>query len=338
MQNKKYQVCVVTYNLLSPAYVKPSYFPNIEKKYLDDEQRLEKTIKILKKWMENKAVICLQELCEQWRERFEKLFKQNNYNFHSVIYSNRKSGVGISYPIELFDTVMVKSDSCFDKKKFDEIKEHSNNSQLLEELVNASSSENKFINVVAKIKKTGQNILLSTYHMPCRPLQKYFLVSHIQGLKTLLFDISQTHKCEHVILAGDFNIKTKDPEYNFLVGLSFPNDNNFESENIKDKTSDPEFIKELRYVYNKAGQKLDPMLELQSSHLKLHKVEPVYTNVSTMNDGGLFIECLDYCLITKSVEVSKCIVEFSIDNPNTSSYPNDQCPSDHQPLITTLLL
>ena len=48
----------------------------------------------------------------------------------------------------------------------------------------------------------------------------------------------------------------------------------------------------------------------------------------------MFIECLDYCLITKSLEVKACGVQCVVPN----SYPNDLCPSDHLPLITTLLI
>ncbi len=63
--SKQNQLCIVTYNLLSPAYVKPTYFSNIEKQYLGDEQRLKRTYKLLSKWMKDKVIICLRELCEQ---------------------------------------------------------------------------------------------------------------------------------------------------------------------------------------------------------------------------------------------------------------------------------
>ena len=80
-KQSNHRFCVVTYNLLSPAYVKPTYFPGIEKIHLDDEQRLKRTYKLLQKWINVKAIICLQELCEQWMQRFEKIFKDNNYRF-----------------------------------------------------------------------------------------------------------------------------------------------------------------------------------------------------------------------------------------------------------------
>ena len=165
--------------------------------------------------------------------------------------------------------------------------------------------------------------------MPCRPLQKYFLASHIHGLKASLSNISQTNNCNHVILTGDFNITAKSQEYNFLAGIDYAQGN------------DPEFIKELREIYGKAGLNIDSKIELQSSHFKLHGSEPMYTNVSEMSDGAerMFIECLDYCLATKSLIVVDCMVDLMVDDiPNKSSYPNESCPSDHQPLITTLLM
>ena len=51
----------------------------------------------------------------------------------------------------------------------------------------------------------------------------------------------------------------------------------------------------MRKLYDKVGYNIDPALELQSSYSKLHGSEPVYTNVSVMSEGGMFIECLDYC-------------------------------------------
>lgn len=325
MSKQKIQLSVVTYNLLSPAYVKPAYFPNIQDEYLDKNQRLKRTVGLIQKWMKDRAIICLQELCEEWMHHFTKLFSQNNYKFHPIIYANGKSGVSISYPIDLFDTLMVQSDSCFNESMFNKIKEATNNSQIHQELENASQSENKCISVVIETKGLGQKILLSTYHMPCRFAQKFFITSHIHGLKDLLFEISQKYKCNHIILAGDFNITSKNPEYKFLAGIC-------------DEKNDPEFIKELRKVYQSIGQNLDSSPGLQSSHFKLHGSEPDYTNVSTMGDGGMFIECLDYCLTTKSIEIKECWAEFKIKNPCTASYPNESCPSDHQPLITTMLI
>src|SRR5207253_236262 len=99
-----------------------------------------------------------------------------------------------------------------------------------------------------------------------------------------------------------------------------------------------EYIKELKKAYANIGKNLDNFLELQSAHLKLYGHEPVYTNISSKSEGEMFVECLDYCLVTKSVGVKKCIVEYVIENPCATSYPNNFCPSDHQPLVTTLLV
>lgn len=322
------QFCIITYNLLSPWYVKPNYFPDIEKQYLDDESRFKRTLGLLQKWINNKAVICLQELCEQWAHHLKKFFAENNYRFDHVTYAKGKSGVSISYPLELFDTMTISSGLCFDKNKFNEIKNYTKNLQIIKELANASESENQYIAEVMRVKKTGQKLLLATYHMPCRPLQKYFLVSHIHGLKASLFDISQMYQCDHVVLSGDFNIIAGSQEYDFLARYS--------SQNADVK--DPDFIKELRQIYAKTGKSIDPMIDLQSSHLKHHGSEPKYTNVSAMSDGVIFIECLDYCLTSKSIKIIDCMVDLVIDNPKTSSYPNESCPSDHQPLITRFTL
>ncbi len=155
---------------------------------------------------------------------------------------------------------------------------------MFKELVNASTCENKYISVCVNVKRTGKKILLATYHMPCRPLQKYFLASHIHELKTSLSSISQTNNCKCIILTGDFNITAKSQEYNFLAGIDYAQGN------------DPEYIKELREVYGKAGLNIDSKIDSQSSHFKLHGSEPKYTNVSEMSGEGCLLNVLTIVL------------------------------------------
>jgi mRNA deadenylase 3'-5' endonuclease subunit Ccr4 len=322
---KENQLCVITYNLLSPWYVKPTYFPGIEKQYLDDESRLKRTFRLLEKWVNAKAVICLQELCDQWARHLERFFEENNYVFCKCTYAKGKSGVSVSFPKELFEHVVTYTDSCFDEKQFDALKKFTKNPQILEELANATVPENKYVGSIVNVKSTGKKLLLATYHMPCKPQQKYFLASHVLGLKESLFNISKMHHCDHVVLSGDFNITSNSQIYKFLVGIGH---------------EDLDFIKELKELYEKNGQSIDPIngIEFQSSHLKINGSEPVYTNVSAMNDGGLFVECLDYCFTTKSIILTECAVDLMVENPSASSYPNESCPSDHQPLITKMLI
>jgi mRNA deadenylase 3'-5' endonuclease subunit Ccr4 len=323
--SKENQLCVITYNLLSPWYVKPTYFPGIEKQYLDDEPRLKTTCILLQKWVNVKAVICLQELCDQWASHLEKFFEENNYVFCKCTYAKGKSGVSISFPKELFEHVVTYSGSCFDEKQFAALNCFTENSQIHEELANATVAENKYVGAIVNVKGTKKTLLLATYHMPCKPQQKYFLASHINGLKESLNNISKIHQCNHVILSGDFNITSNSQMYKFLVGIGH---------------KDLDFIEELKELYEKNGQNFDPMhgIEFQSSHLKINGSEPIYTNVSATNDGGLFVECLDYCFTTKSIIVTECAVDLMVKNPSISSYPNESCPSDHQPLITKMVI
>jgi mRNA deadenylase 3'-5' endonuclease subunit Ccr4 len=325
MSNNRTNLTIVTYNLLSPDYIKPSYFPNIEKQYLDDELRLERTIKLLNQWITNKNIICLQELCEKWMINFKTLFESNNYNFHYVIYAKGKSGVAIAYPTDLFDTIIVEEFLCADYIKYDKLSMlYEEKSKIMEELKAASQCENKSINIVLKIKKSGELILLSTYHMPCQFLKKMYMTVHIYALKANINDMIKKYNCQHVILAGDFNITAKSPEYNFLVGI--------------EELEIPEFIKELQKMYKSIEINLYSPIELKSAHLMLHNKEPEYTNISTINGGTLFKECLDYCIVTKTFDIIECTTYFTIDNPSTNSYPNNICPSDHLPLITKILI
>lgn len=184
--SKQNQLCVVTYNLLSPWYVKPTYFPEIEKQYLDETLRLKRTYRLLQKWVKAKAVICLQELCIQWVPLLEKFFTDNNYMFCYCTYAKGKSGVNVAYPDESFKQVATYTGSCFEQKQFDTLKNFTENQQIIQELSDALMPENQYLGVVVNVKKTGKKLLLATYHMPCKPQQNYFLASHVNGLKESL--------------------------------------------------------------------------------------------------------------------------------------------------------
>lgn len=352
---------IVTFNILSPHYIKPSWFPNIDTKYIDSEQRLKHITELIVNWMDEQKMICLQELCEEWCDKLKPIFENNNYKFHHVTYSNGKSGVSISYP-NSFKTNIVEIFSCSDvvKSNLDKINELAStkdikylNKNIIDELHTASIIENKAIIVVIETK--NNKIVLSTYHMPCKFNEKFLLTSHIHALKSKLRNIANDNLCDNVILAGDFNLSCKTLEYKFLVDVESNNNNvNIEIYN------NIQFVQELKHIYNEIGVNLYESIEfkankasgyifndncadiyecikLLSAHVTLHQKEPEHTNVSFTKNGP-FIECLDFILVNQNIGVKTCQVELVTGDPHEVTYPNDICPSDHQPLMATLLI
>ena len=192
---------------------------------------------------------------------------------------------------------------------------------IYEELKHASNSNNKLLSILLNCKneKTQQNIIISTYHMPCMFMKKYYISSHIHAIKQHLdilyaFDgITQT-----IIFSGDLNITPCSPEYNLLL--------NREAKELKI----------LAECYTNIGQNLYSGLQFTSAYKTKHNREPLYTNVSVQTNKQ-FIECIDY-ILTNNIKIHSCLVGLISDDPVKRPYPNALCPSDHLPLSASLII
>lgn len=304
------EIKVVTYNMLSPHYVKPHYFPDILPINLDANCRLKRSIELIKQWMKDEYIICLQELCEEWKNELVIVFQQSNYMCHCAVYKKGITGVMIAHPTHRYDYVNHEVFSCADIIKATAAPQVG--CPYLDELNSATMIENMALVVqLSSVSSSSNRIFqVATYHMPCNFTKKLLMVSHVNALKLKL-----NH--ENTIIAGDFNIAISNAEYRFLVELPY------------DEL--PEFVTQLKQLSP------EPTQVFRSAHLTLHGAEPIHTNVGTIKTG-LFIECLDYILVTRSFTVVECSVGLVAGDPQTTTYPNELCPSDHQPLFATINL
>lgn len=217
---------------------------------------------------------------------------------------------------------------------------------ILQELEMASDSKNTLITLLLRAKyfgkPVGKNLLVSTYHMPCKYKHKYYICSHVHALKVHLDDLMSRWNNVHgqtlsAMMAGDFNITSRNPEYKFLAGLEYTDSelkgivHGIDGAILKSA----KFIVDLDTVYRAIGQNLFSGMKLRSTHSTLHMKEPEYTNVSGQKDKW-FVECLDYILINNLIDIRSCTVGLSVKDPTLSPCPNGLCPSDHLPLSASL--
>lgn len=327
-QSKPHDIRVITFNILSQDCVTNEYFPFVQKHYLDFEFRLVRLKQLLSSWIKVNFIICLQELSEQWKNELVDFFATNRYSFEWTIYPENKMGVGIAYPSNHYQILQKDEFTCGDYvgRHFSQlfnIEPAEDRKQIIEELKNASKSKNVMLSLLLNCKykgtDTGVNLIISTYHMPCKFLQKYFLISHIHAIKNRLSELKTQNKADSVVLTGDFNINPSKLEYLYLT-------NSFEGEYLLNNVKD---------VYSSVGLDLFSGVCMRSAYLSINLAEPKYTNVSMQKDST-FIDCLDYILVNDSVGVRSCTVGLTTEN--YIPYPNGLCPSDHLPLSASLFI
>jgi mRNA deadenylase 3'-5' endonuclease subunit Ccr4 len=373
-----HDVRIITFNLLSPEFALDEYYPFVRKTHLDFHNRVEKTKQLMRSWMKVNFIICVQEMSIQWKKELGAFFADNKYGFCGDVYSGEKMGIGIAYPLQHYELLVVDKFSCGDYintiyekleklnddndkkklsdekneqevlrldlrlKKIDELisptKKTIINKDLLTELQYATESKNIMLSVLLKAKYFGndikKNLIVSTYHMPCRFKYKYYLAAHIHALKMHVRDLTAYWNELYgstlsSVLAGDFNIIANSPLYNLLTGQY----NDF-NESKKDQESNTIFV-EMTNVYALVSENLFGGAQLRSTHKTLHTKEPNYTNVN-LQEETRFIECLDYILINENIDIRSCRVGLTVTNPEVTPYPNGLCPSDHLPLSASL--
>lgn len=93
-------VRVVTYNVLSSHLCDPNHFTHCDKTALNHWKRLERLKIKLEPFVEDKAIICLQEVSDTWAGPLIAWFGQHGYQFIRSRYGNpfnNYMGVGIAY-------------------------------------------------------------------------------------------------------------------------------------------------------------------------------------------------------------------------------------------------
>ena len=328
-EDRPHDIRVITFNFLSPEITRPEWMPYVKKSHLNFGNRSEKTKKLISSWIRVNFIICIQEMSKSWKRVLEPFFLENNYGFICDMYSSDKMGVGIAYPLKHYDIVDTDLNNCGNiiDPIYKKIIEKNDCENINTELRLASESKNTILSLLLSAKNFGVNInknfIISTYHMPCQYKLKYYMLSHIHALKIHLENLllkwnNQYSKTASVIIAGDFNITEKSPEYKFLIG---------DEKEL--------YINNLDNIYSSIGINIFDGISFKSSHKIIHNKEPKYTNICIQTDK-IFVECLDYILINNQIDVRSCTVGLTVPEPLTTPYPNALCPSDHVPLSASL--
>lgn len=351
VKKDKHDIRVITFNLLSDKYVSPRYFPTIKPKHLDFNTRINRTKHLIESWMKVNFIICLQEYSKGWSDALFDFFKSKCYEVVEVHYSDGKMGIAIAFPSKHYTMIESYSDSfsrdiqhihdtfkvmCtrldlfpFDVKLQDTI---------CQELEQAASAPNPFLILTLSAKyygkDVGKNLVIATYHMPCRFTMKYYIIAHIRAMKVRAGEALKRARARYpgdssLVVVGDFNIIPSSPEYKLLACIDYTDD----------ELKDQKYVEVANSIelYRGLGMNITDGVKFRSTYLTLNGAEPRYTNTSIKQDSS-FVECIDYILLGDSIDIRSCQVGLTVEDPIANPSPNNLCPSDHLPLSASLYI
>ena len=326
----KEDIRIVSYNVLSSGLCEPSYYTRCKPEDLAPETRLKRVSTILERETQQQAVICLQEVSQDWLGPLSVFFASKGYTLTSALYGYRKNnymGVAIAWPnalelkrlehkrlADLLPEVPRKEDPPFltalwhrlfpPEKPFD---------------VAAESARRYNVVIFAEFAKNKIPFTVATYHMPClfgSVAKEQVMVVHAAKLAHLVHDFANDNP---YVLAGDFNIKPKDPCYDMLTKNQLPTD----------------------YVPPDSTGFSMPPTSLVSAYADKVGAEPELTNFAfSRNQKEPFVGTLDYIFLSKSWTVNdvKPTPRLSQINLASGSFPDATQPSDHVPIAADLAL
>jgi mRNA deadenylase 3'-5' endonuclease subunit Ccr4 len=361
MTTNKYEFRIITFNLLSSSCATKEYYPYVRSQYLDFEARSTRVKKLIESWTKVNFIILLQEVDELWFKTLDPVFRDKNYQTHSVRYGTM--GQLIGFPTKHYDLMFVdqfipgiyvkeicekiKETESKESKENKESKETENNKVIMNQMLEGSESQNQMISVGLSAKyygkKVNKHLIVSTYHMPCKFKDQFLMISHVHALKMRLGEImSKWKQFDSVVLGGDFNMLETSNEYMYMTDPG--------AENL--------IIDLMDVLYCTIGLDLRDTIALNSAHSMCHDKEPEYTNCSVKKNKS-FVGTLDYVFISDNIGVRSCTVGLIAppNLPNLPSeqtetqndhvyfkktrlplYPNAVCPSDHLALSTSLFI
>jgi hypothetical protein len=110
VDSKPCHVRVASYNVLSSHLASPSYFSSLNSNHLLANNRLPIILQKLDQEMEQKAILCLQEVSHMWAGALHRQCCENGYHFVTGFYGKKFDGymgVGIALPQEKYKLIDV---------------------------------------------------------------------------------------------------------------------------------------------------------------------------------------------------------------------------------------
>mmetsp|Transcript_1496 Transcript_1496/g.2472 ORF Transcript_1496/g.2472 Transcript_1496/m.2472 type:complete len:346 (-) Transcript_1496:962-1999(-) len=328
-------VKVTTYNVLSSHLSGENHFTSCEPKWLDPKYRLNLVKQKLEKELEDKAVVCLQEISHKWVGALHPFFASRGYHFVTGLYGNKFNGymgVGVAVPTDTYEIMDVSVQRIADTKQM----QRKPKPTLIEKILNRFSGFFLFLAVKLGLMKpkidfwdnvlyrtnqmvcarlrqksggeSAQPFVVGTYHMPCMFKLPSVMVTHCSLSAQ---HIKRYANGDPFIYMGDFNIKPDSSQYELLTRGTLD----------KQHPDYPEI---------EAGDKWLPDVEppLMSAYATANGQEPDFTNYAKVRDDPVFVETLDYIFYSDGWDV-KSVEALPHRDSVPGPLPNEDEPSDH---------
>ena len=330
-------VRIVTYNLLVPIFAEqPGYYRHCQPEFLETDYRW----KLIQSQLEEEirsnqnTIICLQEVSRTLIPMLKSFFHRVNYTLFDRLYGDRRNdfmGVGLAVP----KSMRVTSENSVNVGDYlRSLFQSRQKSSILNAWWNhlkdvvvgkpdtaqndtweiAMSTSNMLLCVGVLIH--GRNLIIGTYHMPCRFDIPGVMVMHASAVKDLMFHLADGHP---FVLAGDFNTKPNDIAYRVVTKRDF-------AQNL----TLPEG------GYNRGSSIFKTHQLLRSAYREENGAEPNYTNFAATRQSPTFCATLDYIFFNGRLRVDHVL--RLPEHPTGKSYPDRTHPSDHLMIAATLRL
>ena len=228
-------VRLVTFNILSPNLA-PTHLSASSPACLGSAFRLALTLRQLTPEVKARAIICLQEVAISWSGPLHVFFAQHGYHFIPALYGKRGNGYmgnGLAFPLDTYE--LLRADiACIS----DTIAPPppAPPQSWLATLLRALTAPLAFLapapqptvwdtcsirfNQMASVllrprgSAAAAPFAVSCYHMPCLFMNRSFMTLHCALAAQHAHAFADGAR---YVLAGDFNIKPKDSQYQLLT-------------------------------------------------------------------------------------------------------------------------
>ena len=236
-------VRVVTYNVLSPALA-PGHAPHSPDAFLASAHRLPLLLRALAPEVSSLAVICLQEVATAWAGSLHAFFAASDYHLLTASYGSRRNGfmgVALAFPTRHFELLAAEVTCVSDTKcppppppplqpvlpapaaplapapGLGSSAAPSSASSSTWEAVRGRV--NQLISVRLRARAGAGDdgaaaFCVSTYHMPCLFMDRPVMTVHCALAAQAAHAFADGAR---YILAGDFNIKPGDAQYELFT-------------------------------------------------------------------------------------------------------------------------